>query len=437
MSLSIVVPSRNPETLFFREMGEILENRPDWQVVIVDDASDENLRDFLPTASNLTVLRNPQSKGAGASRNIGLGQIRGDYTIFLDDDDFMDWTTVEKLLAQMDAQPSIDMAVSSYRLVQNGRNRLAHAKDLHILNKILLGQSSRVLGLDGNEILLRLTNYPWTKLYRTEFLRRIGLRFSETSVQNDIYAHWQSLLGATRILVTDLVQCTQTVNPKGNRISNTVDHRRLQAFVALRETYELVRRNGLPHVEATFWTFYHDLTRWMLDITSPASRPLLMREHVTFSGMMPPDMRRLEAETGLKCWELWDMNDIADMVPTAETDTTPPQDPAQWEICLTEISRLKRLAVELRADNDRLRGDLRNRNDELDRMDKALRIRDGDLKNLRQECKRREERIGHLDYEVRELRRHMNSRAYRMASGIRKAFRTVIPARGPKPDDVR
>ena len=277
MSLSIVIPSYNPETLFFSKIRELLENHPDWQVIIVDDASDLDLREFLPATENLTMLSNAQQQGAGASRNTGIREIRGDYTVFMDDDDFIDWRVIEELIVQMQAQPAIDMAVSSYRFLRDGKIQPGHYDDMQILNNVLQGKSSRVVGIDGSEVLLRLKNYPWTKLYRTDFIRRIGLHFSETAVQNDIYAHWQSLLLATRILVTNRVQCTQTVNQQSNRISNTTDHRRLQAFTAFRETYELVRSRELPRVEAVFWSFYSEVSRWLINISSEATRPLLMR----------------------------------------------------------------------------------------------------------------------------------------------------------------
>lgn len=427
MSLSIVIPSYNPETLFFSAIRELLESHPDWQVIIVDDASDRDLREFLPATANLTVLRNAQQQGAGASRNTGIREIRGDYTVFMDDDDFIDWRVIEELMAQMQAQPAIDMAVSSYRFLRDGKIQPGHSDDMQILNSILQGQSSRVVGIDGNEALLRLKNYPWTKLYRTDFIRRIGLRFSETTVQNDIYAHWQSLLLATRIMVTNRVQCTQTVNQQGNRISNTTDHRRVQAFTAFRETYELVRSRELPRVEAVFWVFYSEVIRWLISISSEATRPLLMREHVSFAGMLPPDMNRIEAETGVKRWEIWNMSQIANMVPATRVEAVPSLDAAQWEICLTEISRLKRLATELRADNDRLRQDLHLRNTELEQVRQECKQRNTELEHVRQECKQRDERIGILDREISELHRHVNSKAAQVAFRLRKVYRVFVP----------
>lgn len=423
VSLSVVIPSHNPEALFFIEIGKLLAEHPDWQVIVVDDGSDRALQEFLPQTANLTVLRNATAQGAGTSRNIGVQAVTGDYTVFLDDDDFMDWDVVEQLMKKLDAAPAVDMAVSSYRFLRDGKLAPAHQKDQKILQNALRGQNSRIVILDDNEALLRLTNYPWNKLYRSRFIREIGLRFSDTIVQNDVHAHWQSLLGASRILVTDLVQCTQTVTVSGSRISNTWDSRRLHAFTALRETYALVQRNPLPRVETAFWAFYHDLIHWMIGSASPATRVKLMQEHVRFAGIAPRNMTALEADTGIRPWSLWDMENTEDTTLAAHDATGELMDSARLEIWLSELSRLKRLSAELRGENDRLRG-------ERDRQRHEIRDRDERIKVLGREVANERAHLEKARHEIAELQRHLNSKAARWAFALRRAFRRVVPGRG-------
>ena len=101
MSISIVIPSHNPEALFLSEVKQLLQTHPEWQIIIVDDASDRPLIDFVPSSPNLTVIRNETALGAGASRNMGMVAADRDYTIFADDDDFMDWISVQETVAEM------------------------------------------------------------------------------------------------------------------------------------------------------------------------------------------------------------------------------------------------------------------------------------------------------------------------------------------------
>lgn len=434
VALSVVIPSHNPEALFFIEIGKLLAEHSDWQVIVVDDGSDRALQEFLPQAANLTVLRNATAQGAGTSRNIGVQAVTGDYTVFLDDDDFMNWGVVEQLMQKMDEAPAVDMAVSSYRFLRDGKLAPAHQKDQKILQQTLRGQNSRIVMLDDHEALLRLTNYPWNKLYRTQFIRRMGLRFSDTMVQNDVYAHWQSLLAASRILVTDLVQCTQTVTVAGSRISNTWDGRRLQAFTALRETYALVQRNPLPRVETAFWAFYHDLVHWMIGSASPETRVKLMHEHVRFAGIAPRNMAALEADTGIKPWSLWNMENTEDTILAAHDAPGKPMDPAQLEIWLSEISRLKRLSAELRGENDRLRGERDGQRHDIRDRDERIKVLSREVADERDHLEkvRHDSSAGLADArrEIAELHRHLNSKAARWAFALRRALRRVLPGRG-------
>lgn len=405
LALSVVIPSHNPEALFFIEIGKLLSDRPDWQVVVVDDGSDLSLKELLPAATNLTVLRNETPQGAGTSRNIGLQVIKGDYTVFLDDDDFMDWAIIEQLIQKMDAAPEVDMAVSSYRFLSDGKLAPAHDKDLKILHQVLQGQICRIVTLENNELLLQLTNYPWNKIYRSEFIRRIGLRFSGTAVQNDVYAHWQSLLTASLILITNLVQCTQCITTLGSRISNTWDSRRLQAFTALRETYALVQRHPLPRVETAFWAFYHELVNWMIQCAGGEIRMRLIHEHVRFVGIAPRNMIALESDTEIKPWSLWDMSCTEDRTITADDANITSRESAHLHTSLTEISRLNRLSAELRGDNQRLRRQL-----EQAHHDSNLRIKEA-------------------QEEIFEQRRLLNTKAVRWALALRRVVKKFFPGR--------
>ena len=458
MSISIVIPSHNPEALFLSEVKQLLQTHPEWQIIIVDDASDRPLIDFVPSSPNLTVIRNETALGAGASRNMGMVAADRDYTIFADDDDFMDWISVQETVAEMTKQPIVDMAISQYKFLRDGVLAEPYAIDIKLMNDILKGQLSRVVPIEGYENLLRVTNFPWTKVYRTSFIRRIGLRFSETSVQNDIFAHWQSLLSASRILVTARVQCLKVDNKRKARINNTADQRRLQAFTALRETYEIICKSENQRLAPVFWAFYRDLVRWMLDVATPQSRLALMRAHLNFVGILPQDVQ-LERHTAIKRWELWDMKQLSSILPN--DDKSPLLiDQLNGEIYLAEISRLKRLAAELRSDNDNIRRDLNQRtaernhaqserDDARKNWDQAkknvehlrseiaagnqlahnLEERDRILSKLSDELRQRDFAISDLHHEVADLKRHVNSKAAQMAFRVRNVYLAIVPPR--------
>lgn len=373
MLLSIVIPSRNPESGFFGRIRNLLSRFPEWEIIIVDDGSEQEIQSFFKPTTNLKILRNPLPHGAGASRNLGIQSVKGNFTIFFDDDDFLDCDVVESIIETLQANPSIDLAFSSYNILLDGKQVPAMWRDNSFLEQVLDGNEQNIVSSEQADKLLLFTNYPWNKIYRTSFISRCELFFSETLVQNDIHAHWQSLLHAKRILVTNRVQATKIQNSAGDRISNTATTRRLQAFIALRETYQLVLKMKSARTESLFWAFYISLVKWMIDVANDASKPLLLKEHIRFAGALPTRLREIEAETGVKRWEMWNMKaiNISPAAPSDEGDQHTDQRliaSTEWDACLMELSRLNRLSVELYKDNENLRNEIRRVRETFDQL---------------------------------------------------------------------
>lgn len=407
MSLSIVIPSKNPESGFFGRVRNLSLAKKDWEIIIIDDASEVEIASFLKGRDNLKIIRNVEARGAGACRNIGGGHVTRDYTMFLDDDDYILCDVIDDVLSNLEKNKAIDFSLASYNVVLDGETRPAWNNDQEIIDTLLKGSEGTIISQDNISSLLRFTNYPWNKIYRTSFVRRCGIRFSETFVQNDIYAHWQSILSANRIYVTSRVQCTKVENSKGARIGNTNDARRVEAFAALRETYELVLRRNSLSVQNEFWAFYASLIKWMLSVSSFSAAPQLLREHVRFASMIPPDVLDIEKISGIKRWEIWDMNDIATFGQgdAGHIDSSHKAAPrvldADLQICMVEISRLNKLAAELMAENERIR----HWAAELDR-EKSHLLNERDW----------------LNHNHFELQRKLNSKAGRIAMAIRRLF---------------
>ena len=430
MSLSVIIPSHNPDALAIRNILNIAERQPRWRFILVDDGSARPLSQMLPSPlpRNIRLLRNETPQGAGAARNAALRHARETYTVFLDDDDIMHWDIVEEIMHSMDENPSVDVACCLYDIFEDGTKRPAHRHDIEIVDTLLASTSQRVIGLAGNERILRLTNFPWNKVYRTEFLHRISLRFSETKTQNDVFAHWQTLVGAARILVSRKVQCTKTQNRMASRISNTRSRHRLQAFEALRDTCEFVQEVGNPVVEAHFWGFCFDLYHWMRNVAAPDVRGEIDKQYLKLVGMIPPGPLPFEQHAGCKKWELWTMPIGGDIIDgdasDGEEDTFETPGRAEWSIMQAEVSRLSRLADELIKENNTLRGNVSGLKKTIDTKSREI-----DAKN--REINARNIELDARNIEIDNRDRELNSKAVRSALRIRAFYRTLFPVNHP------
>jgi len=100
-NVSVIIPTRNRPALLARAIQSVrAQTYRDWELVVVDDASEEPVCDFVATLGDnrIRCFRLDISSGGGAARNAGIRAAKGTFIAFLDDDD--EWVP-EKLLVQM------------------------------------------------------------------------------------------------------------------------------------------------------------------------------------------------------------------------------------------------------------------------------------------------------------------------------------------------
>lgn len=99
--VSVVIPTRNRRPYLMRTLAAVLAQQDvRIEAVVVDEASDDDTRDFLQQLEDerVTVVRHERALGVAAARNSGIAHAGGDWLAFTDDDDL--WAP-EKLSAQL------------------------------------------------------------------------------------------------------------------------------------------------------------------------------------------------------------------------------------------------------------------------------------------------------------------------------------------------
>ncbi|WP_082688844.1 glycosyltransferase family 2 protein [Ruegeria marisrubri] len=234
--LSIIFPFFNAQRHVEEKLsifGKILEMGG--QLIFVNDNSRDNgasiLCDALASHEEGFVLANlSENVGAGASRNVGFKLANREFVLFLDIDDRIDADLLCEALADCRTQ-GCEIQLSRFSLEDENGNTLRLSRtDRKIFEIIKSRYSHKLFSIDEFPKLLRLTNYPWNKIVNTEFARKVNLKFSETRVQNDVFAHWQLLLAAKRIGFFDGVYTSHILSDKHHQITNDFGKNRLQMF---------------------------------------------------------------------------------------------------------------------------------------------------------------------------------------------------------------
>ena len=177
---SIIIPSKNLPDLLERALASI-PRRDDFQVIVVDDASDPAIVDFdrYPGLDDprVEVVFTTEGRGAGYARNVGLERAAGRWTLFLDCDDFFTPDCLDLLDAHLDDPADI----VCFNITS------AYSDDLSYSPRHL-SRSEYFTRYDGpkREFCCRyLYTEPWGKMFRTSFLFDARFRFDETPVAND------------------------------------------------------------------------------------------------------------------------------------------------------------------------------------------------------------------------------------------------------------
>jgi len=88
--VSVVIPTYRRPALLTRAIASVLaQTSGDLEVLVVDDGPSDPAADVVRRAGDvrLRYLRHDATRGAGAARNTGLRDARGEFVAFLDDDD--------------------------------------------------------------------------------------------------------------------------------------------------------------------------------------------------------------------------------------------------------------------------------------------------------------------------------------------------------------
>jgi hypothetical protein len=210
--------------------------------------------------------------------------------MFLDADDvlageFFDYIALSPL------HKDVDFILFKHHLCRDPK--VLHSYDMHgvdnrfFSNLAASGFDGRGFALANLPSAIRTINFPWNKLYRTEFLRGQNIRFPDLRIHEDIRPHWQGFLRARRFGVLNwappLVHHVE--EPVGNRATNYVGPDRVVAFDTMAAVLDEIETHPLAGLlAAELAEFAADLLRWMCESTperteifTQAAAPLFAR----------------------------------------------------------------------------------------------------------------------------------------------------------------
>lgn len=109
--ISIIIPCYNDAEYIEQSVNSALDqDYENIEIIVVDDGSNERTKSILNSLKpRISKLITQENKGAGAARNTGVSEARGEYILVLDSDDYFDSTFCSKAWEILDTQDEVKL----------------------------------------------------------------------------------------------------------------------------------------------------------------------------------------------------------------------------------------------------------------------------------------------------------------------------------------
>lgn len=303
-SLAIVIPVWNLPCDLTHLLEQVSQMGIFTEIVVADDGStmecDPKALGFTESqlGGRLVYLRSPRQRGAGHARNIALSLVKAHNLLFFDADDHLApglpaiWQ--QHLCADC---PDFTIFRHSDSRIQNYVDREGSFPTEEMRWRVALNDRPfKILTSTEAVGLCSISNYPWNKIYRTDFLRSAEISCSETPVHNDIRLHWLSFLRARRIQADARIGAVHIIENSNHHLTQLRGAERLCLGSILEDLVGILQKtpNYIVFMRQ-FIQFADDVCRWNLDHISPCIVPAFKRLMIKFFMQIRPDDFRLFA----------------------------------------------------------------------------------------------------------------------------------------------
>lgn len=207
--VSVIVPVYNVEKYLKRCLDSLInQTLSDIDIICINDGSKDSslqiLEQYAQKDSRI-VIYNQENSGLSVARNTGLEHASGEYIGFVDSDDWVDLDFYEKLYNSA-KNNNADIAVADFiREHPNKKPKRLKLKEEKIYttpeDKFMICKVHR-------------EGCVWNKIYRTEFIHSINLKFVSKMYYEDRDFTIRSLYFSKKLVTTPNTYYRYFVNPK-------------------------------------------------------------------------------------------------------------------------------------------------------------------------------------------------------------------------------
>ena len=198
VKVSVIIAIYNGEKYLQRCIDSVLGQTYSLiEILLINDGSTDNslmiCQKYATMDSRIRVI-DKSNEGESATRNRGLDEAHGEFILFVDQDDFISSSMIEKMVKRIEQDQS-DGAICTFDYVDEEEKKLSW-KSPCLENRVASGKEI------AREYLLtrNIEGFPWNKMFRKSFYFENNITYIG-NYPSDMYPSFQLCLFAEKISV--------------------------------------------------------------------------------------------------------------------------------------------------------------------------------------------------------------------------------------------
>ena len=202
--VSVIVPVYNVEKYLRKCLDSVVnQTLEDIEIICIDDGSTDGsgaiLDEYAQKDKRIKVIHQ-ENQGLGAARNVGIDLAKGEYIGFVDSDDFIELSCLEKVYSKIEETSSDLCLFGIYRY--NSILKIPEEGDSFNLSHY--GENvSQICRYTNIKKALFTRFSACAKLYQTDFVKKNKLYFPVGIYFEDVFPHIRNMVLAQKICFFD------------------------------------------------------------------------------------------------------------------------------------------------------------------------------------------------------------------------------------------
>ena len=247
--MSVIIPVYNKEKYVTKTIESVLnQTYKNLEIIIINDASTDNSKAICESFKDerIVMINNPKNLGAGATRNLGLSKVTGDFISFVDADDYICEDYYETLYKMIEDN-NADIAECDFRRVKDYNFDFAKPENEEIRITNNVEKLKELYSEDEDEYVK--TVVIWNKIYKKELFN--GVQYPIGTWLDDEYVTYKLIYPAKKIASTNRVMYAYLQTDSSIMRSGYKERRVYDILWSYEQAYYFFKEKGNKELEQT------------------------------------------------------------------------------------------------------------------------------------------------------------------------------------------